>query len=221
MKKWIWVCIVGGVLFWTWVGLRLTHSLEYYSVSSPSNLPTLHPGEIFFASCLKKPAYNNFICFKLPDEKSAWMFRCIGQAGDIIEIRKAVVYRNGIQLKEPYTNNEYYIGQSKLNHIRGYIEQNKNELVPINDTLYKLTLSGNELMAYHLDLPMIVAKKESLNDGFFSDFRKAGYNEDNFGPVKIPAGSYFLLGDNRHDAFDSRYIGFIKKAQIVATVLGH
>jgi signal peptidase I len=40
-------------------------------------------------------------------------------------------------------------------------------------------------------------------------------NKRDFGPVKVPAGQYLLMGDNRDNSMDSRYLGFIPRNEIV------
>jgi signal peptidase I len=40
---------------------------------------------------------------------------------------------------------------------------------------------------------------------------------DNFGPVTVPSRSYFVLGDNREDSWDSRDWGFVPESNIIGT----
>jgi len=209
---------IAVIIFILWFVARITHTFETFNIATNSNEPTYHPRDVIFASRFKKPDYGSFVCFKEPNG-GIWVFRCIAKEGDIIEIRDTKVYLNGKELDEPYAYNDYSITKTQLNSIQGYIDQYKYPIRSFSDSVSIITLSEKKLKEYNLDLKPYMAVKGVANKNMFGNFQIHNWNEDNLGPVTVPKDSYFLLGDNRHEAMDSRYLGFISKDDIVSTVI--
>jgi signal peptidase I len=81
---------------------------------------------------------------------------------------------------------------------------------------------------------LYVQRIDSLNDVSSADFewqrpflaafsdedrRRYRPTRDTWGPLVVPAGKYFVLGDNRDDSSDSRYWGFVDASAVKGRTL--
>jgi len=55
---------------------------------------------------------------------------------------------------------------------------------------------------------------------YFEEYIKEKMKGD-FGPIKVPTGKYFVLGDNRNDSFDSRFWTnkFVSREDIIGKII--
>lgn len=233
--------IATGLLFGL-IGLfllmtRLTGYWAVYNTPTPSNEPGIKLGEKILATKFIAPKPYSFITFRshykdslvsamgIEQHNAQYVHRLCGMPGDRLEMRNGILFVNNknfdidINLKLEFivskedatkTNTEDF-SESELRPA-SYTGSNDSMVITLDSGLLKKYSGLIKLSAFYIT-------DTSFTRGVFKWLnRKSRWTVDNFGPLKIPADSCFVLGDNRHNALDSRYTGYVAINDITGVV---
>ncbi|MBO80008.1 signal peptidase I [Citromicrobium bathyomarinum] len=169
----------------------------YSSNSLPFDLPLI-PGRWF----AHQPQRGDIVIFKHPVDHTDYVKRVIGLPGDEVELRGGYVILNGQTLSQSATDDA--IVPVTPNNPCGW--GGREEARPAGGVDCRYTRN-----------------REYLPSGVSYDVIDYGATEqDDWGPRTVPAGTMFLLGDNRDNSMDSRFpavpgggIGFVSQDKLV------
>lgn len=206
---------------------KITGALNYATARSSASLPAIKPGDFFFTSNLVSPKLFDFIAFHHTDPMMGKMIivhRVCGMPGDTIAIKNGNLYLNGQSADDSLNLNLMYLVPAK--NIQALIEQfhlsGDNEPIQIDSGKAFVYLSRPQVAALtRLQIPFeryLPGNTRAAPE--IEALYKHPWTVDDFGPVQVPANHYFVLGDNRYAAQDSRYIGFVDKSSLYGVVLG-
>lgn len=233
-KRFIALLAIVPVLFILFIFARITGAIQFFRLTTPSCEPALKNGALVFSSNLKKPKNGDLIAYKsdFTDLENHYstkgeihFHRVIASAGDVIEMKDGVCFVNeqnvdsGKNLMQNYTAASSAIKDLPENIAN---ENRYSTLGSMNQfEVFLTTKEADKLIKEGIKLEKVIYKKGSdIYTGAFSWLKKEKeWTIDNFGPLKVPPDCFFILGDNRHNALDSRYVGFIKKIDFVGTRL--
>jgi signal peptidase I len=187
--------------------------VEPFQIPSSSMRPGLIVGDFIlvnkFSYGLRVPVLNNVlvpvgkvahgdvVVFNYPeDEKVNFIKRVIGLPGDVVSYRDKQLTLNGKPVEHVSQGEHQYLEKGLM------MVQTQQYQESIEGKTFR-TLVVPEAPSY---MPQAVRQ--------FAGRENCEYVENGF-TCKVPAGQYFMMGDNRDNSEDSRYWGFVEDRLLV------
>lgn len=177
-------------------------------------------GVVYFITRMRLPKRFRMIAYRavVPSKGQLLLIdRICGVGGDIVELKAGMLFVNGkeadgeLRLKHIYKIDQQHAGSFE------YREEEAYTIPPYSDTLY-IPLEDRVVKKEQVPCTRYVLPAGLRDEEIFRVYQKS-WNLDNFGPLRVPTGKLFVLGDNRGRAQDSRYLGLIDERKVVGTIL--
>jgi signal peptidase I len=194
MKNWI-KGNRGFIAFLLCFGFFRLAIADWNPVPSGSMRPTLLEGDVVLVNRL---AYD----FKLPLTDTALLRLGEPQRGDVVTFSSP---KDGLRLIK------------RLVALPGDTVELRNEILLLNAqaSAYANAEQGPEPIGQGQVTTAIRATERLPEREHAVQFLPLVVARRNFGPVTIPAGNYFFLGDNRDNSADSRFIGMVPRKLLI------
>ena len=192
---------------------------EPFKIPSGSMIPTLHVGDLIlvnkFHYGVRLPVINTKITegnavqrgdvmvFRYPPKPSLdYIKRVIGVPGDEVAYLNKQLTING-QPVSKHARTDFF-EQDSMRYIAQFEEK-----LPLGTKASEMTGARTHNLLNDKDRPSFIP---GVEDFAFKD--NCHYTVEGV-TCKVPAGHYFMMGDNRDNSLDSRYWGFVPEKNIV------
>jgi signal peptidase I len=158
---------------------------------------------------------GDIVVFRFPtDDKNSphhgkdFIKRAIGLPGDVVEVRDKKVIVNGQPLDEAYV----HVADPNV-YPRPWLTRGSPSAGRVAVKGREVYLDGRVVdeSRFFYDEDFTVLRDTAAFQSIWENGRLARWENfgfrDNFGPVRVPAGHYLVMGDNRDHSYDSRFWG--------------
>jgi signal peptidase I len=211
--------IVGGLLIGLYIVGRVTHAINFFKVPTGANIPGIKPGDGCMTTNLVTPKRFDFITYyynnpREEGKRETRVHRLCGMPGDNIQMKDGRFFVNGQTVDDSLDLSLYYlIPENNVQAVAERFKLDYDHIAPQgNGKAMALLTTGQTKELTTLKIPFerfLIGKTEPL-PGIAEKYNQP-WTLDDFGPITVPKEHYFVMGDNRYQSEDSRFIGFIPK----------